>query len=447
MGVQDDGRPDRRHVEAKSRAEVTSKVRKLEKERDSGQVRKAGERWTVAGWLRHWIDNIAIPPAISDNAHSGYRVDVENHLIPGIGAHRLEKLEPEHLERLYAQMQRTGLRAGTAHHVHRTIRNALNEAVRRGHIARNPALLAKAPAVAGEEVEPYKVNEIRRLLEAASTRRNSARWAVALALGLRQGEALGLKWSDIDLDEGIMRIRRGALRPKYVHGCGDTCGRMPGYCPQRRSVRPPAGDVKSRAGRRIIGLPPELITLLGEHRKQQEAERAAARQSWHEEGWVFASQTGRRLNYRSDHHEWKRLVSAAGLRDARLHDARHTAATVLLILGVPVRTVMSIMRWSSADMATRYQHVTDTIRADVAKQVGGLIWAAGNDDGSHTVTVKRRALASVLRLVEDRLATGDLDPATLADLDAAVRHLRAALSFGGVDEGGRTPSGGGGAPS
>lgn len=190
-----------------------------------------------------------------------------------------------------------------------------------------------------------------------------------------------------------------------------------------------------------------MITLLGEHRKQQEAERAAARQSWHEEGWVFASQTGRRLNYRSDHHEWKRLVSAAGLRDARLHDARHTAATVLLILGVPVRTVMSIMGWSSADMATRYQHVTDTIRADVAKQVGGLIWAAGNDDGSHTVTVKRRALASVLRLVEDRLATGDLDPATLADLDAAVRHLRAALSFGGVDEGGRTPSGGGGAPS
>ena len=144
MGVRDDGKPDRRHVEAATRAEVTKRVRKLEPDRDSGRVRKAGQRWTVAAWLQHWIENIAAPPAISESTHSGYRVDIEKHLLPGIGAHRLEKLEAEHLERLYAKMQKNGLKPGTAHHVHRTIRNALNQAVRRGHLVQNPALIAKA---------------------------------------------------------------------------------------------------------------------------------------------------------------------------------------------------------------------------------------------------------------------------------------------------------------
>lgn len=125
------------------------------------------------------------------------------HLIPGIGAHRLNKLEPEHLERLYRKMMTKGrapstpgektrpTSPATAHQAHRTIRAALNEAVRRRHITENPALLARAPKVVEEEVEPYSVEDIKRLLEAAQTQRNSARWAIALALGLRQGEALG----------------------------------------------------------------------------------------------------------------------------------------------------------------------------------------------------------------------------------------------------------------
>jgi integrase len=130
------------------------------------------------------------------------------------------------------------------------------------------------------------------LLTQAGKRRNSTRWAVALALGLRQGEVLGLRWSDVDLVNGTLRVRRGRLRPKYAHGCGDTCGRKPGYCPQRRQIRPETDDTKSRAGRRTIGLPDELIELLAAHRKEQDAERDTARQLWRDEGWVFTSPTG-----------------------------------------------------------------------------------------------------------------------------------------------------------
>jgi len=162
VGVKDDGKPDRRHVRGKTKTEVTSKVRRLEKLRDQGRVPRAGQRWRVAAWLTFWVENIACPPNVSDNTYSGYEVDVRVHLIPGIGAHWLDKLATEHVEKLYTKMMSKGLSAGTAHHVHRTIRNALNEAVRRRHIPQNPVLLAKAPRLTDEETEPYTIGEVRR---------------------------------------------------------------------------------------------------------------------------------------------------------------------------------------------------------------------------------------------------------------------------------------------
>ena len=195
-----------------------------------------------------------------------------------------------------------------------------------------------------------------------------------MALGLRQGEVLGLRWSDVDLDGGTLWVRRGRLRPRYAHGCGGTCGKSPGYCPSRLLTRPETDDTKSRAGRRAVGLPGELVALLVKHREEQERERATAAQLWRDSGYVFTTPVGEPVNPNTDYHHWKRLLADAGLRDGRLHDARHTAATVLLILGVPERAVMGLMGWSTTAMAARYQHVTGAVRGDVAERVGGLIW-------------------------------------------------------------------------
>lgn len=376
VGVRDDGRPDRRHVERKTRADVTAAVRELEKQRDAKTLAKPGRAWTVEMWLIHWVDTIA-PLAVNENTMVGYGVAVRKHLIPALGAHRLDKLRPEHIERFYGKMQAAGRRAGTIHQIHRTFRTALNEAVRRGHLGRNPVQLCKAPRVREEEVEPYTVEEVQRLLRAADKRRNSARWAVALALGLRQGEALGLKWSDLDLERGVLMVRRSRRRPRYAHGCGDTCGRKAGYCPQRQRTNPETADTKSRAGRRAVGLPSQLVDLLRVHRTRQDAERAAAGDAWTEEGWLFATPTGRGTSPRTDYDDWKELLEDAKVRDGRLHDARHTAATVLLILGVSERAVMGLMGWSTTAMAARYQHMVDSVRSDVARQVDGLIWQPG----------------------------------------------------------------------
>jgi integrase len=113
---------------------------------------------------------------------------------------------------------------------------------------------------------------------------------------------------------------------------------------------------------------------LKQHRETQDLERITAGQPWRDEGWLFATPTGGATNPRTDYSQWKRLLSDSGVRDGRLHDARHTAATVLLLLGVPDRTVMGLMGWSNSAMAARYQHLTGTIRSDVASKVDGLLW-------------------------------------------------------------------------
>lgn len=385
VGFRDDGSLDRRHVRGKTKGVVVQKVRALERHREQGAIHRPGQRWTVADWLIHWLENIA-KPNLRHTSYTAYRTAVVKHLIPYLGKHRLNRLEPEHLERLYQQLIAGGAKPGTAHQVHRTVRTALGEALRRGHVTRNVAAVARPPRVQVEPVRPYSVEEVRAILAAATDGPNSARWAIALALGLRQGEVLGLRWADVDLDRQLLTIRSSRVRPVYRHGCPGDCGRYPGWCPRRVLVNGQAGATKSEAGQRVIGLPAALVQLLRSHRRSQAQLQSEARQLWQEGDWVFTSEVGAPLSPNSDYHRWKALLRRAGVPDGRLHDARHTAATVLLILGVPERTVMGIMGWSSTAMAARYQHVTDPIRHEVADRVDGLLWASDSRAADSTET-------------------------------------------------------------
>ena len=406
MGIRDDGKPDRRHVERKTEAEVITAVRELERARGAGNGRRAGRAWTLEKWLTHWVETIA-SATCRRTTMVGYRAAVYKHLIPGLGAHRLDRLQPEHLEKFYARMVKLGSAPGTAHQAHRTVKTALNEAVRRGHLGRNPAQLAKAPRVEEQEVEPFTVEEAQRLLMAAADRRNGVRFAIALSLGLRRGEALGLKWSRLDLDNGTLRTPRQIQRYAWLHGCTDPhacgerlhkrtpcpkncrrhkracpppckpdCVRHASSCPQRHDGGLVEVDVKSRAGKRTVGLPGPLLDALKAHKVAQDAERELARDLWREGDWVFTQPTGRPIDPRRDHDEWKQLLQDAGVRDSKLHHARHTAATMLLVLGVPTRAVMEVMGWSAVSMTTRYQHVPQVLIQGIAKQVEGLLWKA-----------------------------------------------------------------------
>jgi len=404
MGVRDDGTPDRRHVRGKDKAAVTAKVRQLERQREDGLIVKPGRPWTAGQWLAYWLENIA-RPSVRYKPYIGYRTAVHRHLVPGIGAHRIDRIQPEHFERLYARMLAAGLKPGTAHQVHRTARTAFGEAVKRGYIARNPAALARPPRVEETEVDPFEADEISRILAAALARRNGVRFVLALALGLRQGEALGLQWSRLHEPSQTLEIMRALQRRTWQHGCADPhacsaryhktvpcpsdctrhkrqcpppcppdCQGHARWCPQRHDGGLVEVDVKSRAGRRGIALPGQLYDLIIKHRKAQDAEREHAGTEWHEGDWMFTQPNGKPLDPRRDLAEWKDLLRAAGVRDARLHDARHTAATTLLLLGVPERAVMDVMGWSHSAMVRRYAHVTARLRRRIADQLNDYLW-------------------------------------------------------------------------
>jgi integrase len=148
-----------------------------------------------------------------------------------------------------------------------------------------------------------------------------------------------------------------------------------------RALHPPCANQRGRRTHQVQcrqaedRIAAQLVELLHDHRREQDQELAKAGQLWVETGRVFTDRFGRAVKPNSDYHAWKALLKRAGVRETRLHDARHTAATVLLALEVPERTVMGVMGWSSTSMAARYQHVTDPIRHEVASRVGGLLWS------------------------------------------------------------------------
>jgi integrase len=405
VGVRDDGRPDRRTIKRQTEAEVIRAVRELERARDTGKVRKPGSVWTVEKWLTHWVENIA-KPSVKYKAYQAYRTAIYHHLIPGLGKHRVDKVEPEHFEKLYASIVDAGRKPATAHQVHRTARTAFGEAFRRGHLTRNPVELAKSPRVEEEEIEPFEAEEIQRLIKTALDRRNGVRFVLALAIGTRQGETIGLKWARLNKPAKMLTIARQLQRRTWEHGCADphacgekyhrakpckeTCARHKRrpcpppcppdcasharWCPQREGGGLVDAEVKSRAGRRGIVLPDQLYSLVEQHRDAQDKEREHAGTVWEEGGWMFTQPNGRPIDPGQDAKDWKQLLADAGVRPARLHDARHTAATVLLLLGIPERAVMEFMGWSNSAMAKRYQHVTAVLRRDIAQQLNGFLW-------------------------------------------------------------------------
>lgn len=285
-------------------------------------------------------------------------------------------------------MMEAGKTAGTAHQTHRTARTALNEAVRRNHIIRNPAVLTKPPRLTEEEIEPLTVEEVRRLFTTAARSRNSARWAVALALGLRQGEALGLKWADVDLTAGRLTIRRNRLRPAWEHGCGGTCGRKPGHCPQRHNTRPDTAETKSRAGRRSIGLPPELVELLRDHQVEQNRERETARQLWQDGGWLLPTRLAASSTPAQTPSTGKNSSPppACGMLGCTTPGTQRQPCSCSW--ASPSGPVMEIMGWSHSAMAARYQHLTTAIRGDIASRIGGLLWGQAEDSSGEADSSK-----------------------------------------------------------
>lgn len=302
-----DGKPHRKYVTRRIRAEVAAEIRALIEAQRRGQVITTGGM-TVAEWLAMYLEQVA-RPKVRPRTLDRYTSDINGHIVPAIGRYRLDKLRPAHLVALYNAKAAEGLSGASLRHMHAVIRRALNVAVRWQLIAVNPATLVDAPRAAQHEITPLTAAEARRLIEAAKGDRMQARWLVGLALGLRQGEALGLRWEDVDLDARLLRVRR-ALQRRRGGGLIFT-------------------EPKTQRSKRAIPLPGQLVTALEDHRARQARERAAAGSLWRDSECVFTTPIGTPVDPRNDFREFRKLLARAGLPPVRLHDLRHTAASLL----------------------------------------------------------------------------------------------------------------------
>lgn len=202
---------------------------------------------------------------------------------------------------------------------------------------------------------PLTAEEARRLLHSATGQRNAARWSVALSLGLRQSEALGLQWRDTDFDAGTLSVRRGL---HHVAGVGLVFD-----------------EPKSERSRRTIAMPDPLIDLLRVHRDDQRTEKILAGSEWRTNDLVFTQANGKPIDSSADYQTWRRLLADSGLRHVRLHDARHTAATLLLVAGIHPRVVMDILGHSQMRTTTdTYSHVMPALARDAATKMADIFW-------------------------------------------------------------------------
>lgn len=311
------------------------------------------ERWLPAKRL-----------ALKISTWDGYRRKVERHILPTLGRVGLRRLRPAHLEALYDRLLhptdgRKALAPKTVLELHVIIRGALADAVRKGLVSRNVALVASAPklrSIPKVEQRAWSAEELQAFLRAASGHRLFAAFWLAANTGVRRSELLGLKWADVDFEAGTMSVNRGVVAVAYeVH---ESRG-------------------KTRNSRRRIDLDPTTVEVLRAWRAWQHAERAAL--GLPVPCWVFSDRDGRPIHPHALSQAFERLVARADVPTIRLHDLRHTHATLLIKAGVPVKVVSERLGHASPGFTIdTYQHVLPGMQADAARIFEGLVGPGAN---------------------------------------------------------------------
>ncbi|MEU9607773.1 site-specific integrase [Streptomyces sp. NPDC048057] len=301
-------------------------------------------------WLPYWLENV-VKPRRKLSTYDKYEAHVRLHLVPLVGAKRLESLSVADVRRFLVRLEKTTT-AATAKEAHRVLRSALSSACREELIARNVAKLVEPPRTESRELRPWTLEETLAFLTASRGDPLYAAFVLAIALGLRRGEIVGLRWSDVDLDNRVLHVRHQVQR--------------------RRGVLYD-DDPKSRR-RRVVPLPALCVAPLRWHRIRQATARTKAGEKWQDSDYVFTTRTGRPVEPRNVYRSFTRVAQSAGLRLIRLHDARHGTATLLTAAGVAPRVVMEILGHSQISITMDvYTHVAQDTQREAMSHMDRLL--------------------------------------------------------------------------
>ena len=340
-GVETAAGKNTRYIYGKDREVVRQKLAQAIADRDGGFVFDA-EGMSVAKYLERWL-NDSLKGSVRASTHASYERQLERYVIPAFGRVKLEKLTPAHVQHLYREMQDRGLSARTVQYTHAVLHRALKQAKRWGLVNRNAAEDVDPPKLKRDEIRPLDREQARRLLEAAEGDRLQALYVVAVTAGLRPGEMLALRWSDVDLDMGALRINRTLSAGEFA-------------------------TPKTPRSRRKIELSNTARAALRAHRKRQLEERIQKAGLWEDQGLVFPSTIGTPLSHRNVVRSFKALLKRAGLPPGtRLYDLRHTCATLLLNGNVHPKYVQELLGHASiAQTLDTYSHVLEGMDSGIS---------------------------------------------------------------------------------
>jgi integrase len=336
-------------TQAAAKAACMAKVKQAERGIDP----KAAKQ-TVGFYLNWWLADI-VTPNLAPKTIKAYGDVVRLHLTPELGRIELGKLTPQAVTTMLRDKERAGLSPRSVAMIREVLRGALNVAVKMQMVERNAAALATPPRQMKVERRTVNPEEAKRLLAVSEEDRLSALYRLALTLGMRQAEILGLRWADVDLDAGALRVRQTLQRIG-----GETITKEP----------------KTARSRRTLALSPSLVAALVAHKDRQEFDRKRAGSRWLESGLVFTSTVGTALEARNLTREFKRHLAAAGLpASLRFYDMRHAAASLLIADGLPI-TVVSAMLGHALTSTTlnNYAHVlpgSDRLTAEAMERLLG----------------------------------------------------------------------------
>jgi integrase len=296
---------------------------------------------------------------LRDTTRVSYRGHLDHYLIPALGQYRLVDLErrPELIEdwvsSLTIGMKGKPLAPASVRRVYSTLRSALNSAVKRRMLSHNPALTVELPEMAHYRPVVWDAQQVGVFLDAIQGHRLYALFALTILTGLRRGEALGLRWEDVDYDQGVLYVRQQVT----------AAGREIKVCPP-----------KTKAGERTVALSEATVALLRQHQARQRRERLQWGEAWQDTGLVFTYEDGRMVRPDSLTYVFRKLATEAGLPRIRLHNLRHTSASLALAAGVPMKVVSERLGHSrESTTSALYTVVVPAVARDAAERIASVV--------------------------------------------------------------------------
>ncbi len=355
LGYGADGKRDRKVIYGKTRKDVADRLKALLRDQQVGLPIPTSERQTLGQFIEHWLSDVA-RQKLRASTYATYANHVHKHIVPALGRTPLQQLNPQQIQSLINQKLASGLAARTVADIHAVLRTALAQALKWNLIARNVATLVERPRIPQHQIRYMTPEQTRTFLEAIQGDRLQGLYVTAISLGLRRGEALGLHWDDIDFDRGTLVVKRAL---------------------QRVGGKLSIVELKTRAAYRSINLPAFTLTALRSHRIRQLEERLVAGSRWQDKGLVFTTGIGTPIEPRNYKRSFDAALKRAGLDHMRIHDMRHTSASLLLAQGVSPKVISEILGHARVGITLDiYSHLYEPMRQEAAAKMDSMLGGA-----------------------------------------------------------------------